>query len=58
MEGARFAQLDIVAVIDADLQHPPELLPRLFEVTERGCLAVASRYVRGGGGRCGEVASG
>ncbi|MEM0369977.1 MAG: glycosyltransferase family 2 protein [Pyrobaculum sp.] len=49
VEGARFAQFDIVAVMDADLQHPPELLPRLFEVAERGCLAVASRYVRGGG---------
>ncbi|MEM4819663.1 MAG: glycosyltransferase [Nanopusillaceae archaeon] len=49
VEGARLAQFDIVAVMDADLQHPPELLPRLFEVAERGCLAVASRYVRGGG---------
>ncbi|MEM0479669.1 MAG: glycosyltransferase [Pyrobaculum sp.] len=49
VEGARFAQFDTVAVMDADLQHPPELLPKLFKIAEKGCLAVASRYVKGGG---------
>jgi dolichol-phosphate mannosyltransferase len=31
-------------VIDADLQHPPELLPRLLEAAERSDIAIASRY--------------
>ena len=37
--------------MDGDLSHPPELLPRLFRTIEDGSfdLAVASRYVRGGG---------
>jgi len=49
VDGARAAAGDVVVVMDADLQHPPELVPKLAEVAERGCLAVASRYVKGGG---------
>lgn len=39
-----------VAVLDGDLQHPPELLPVLLQHAEEGGLdlVVASRYVRGG----------
>jgi dolichol-phosphate mannosyltransferase len=48
VEGARAAAGSVVVVMDADLQHPPELVPKLAEVAERGCLAVASRYVKGG----------
>lgn len=48
VKGARAASGDVVVVMDADLQHPPELVPRLVEVARRGCLAVASRYVEGG----------
>ncbi|ACB39587.1 glycosyltransferase [Pyrobaculum neutrophilum] len=51
VEGARRAGGDVVVVMDADLQHPPELVPKLAEIAERGCLAVASRYVKGGGVR-------
>jgi dolichol-phosphate mannosyltransferase len=38
-------------VMDGDLSHPPELLPRLYRTLEDGQfdLAVASRYVQGGG---------
>ncbi|ABL88776.1 Dolichyl-phosphate beta-D-mannosyltransferase [Pyrobaculum islandicum DSM 4184] len=50
-EGAKWASGDVVVVMDADLQHPPELVPKLAEIAERGCLAVASRYVKGGGVR-------
>src|SRR5581483_3569114 len=37
---------DLLGVIDADLQHPPELLPELLEpVLKGGDIAIASRYV-------------
>jgi Glycosyltransferases involved in cell wall biogenesis len=49
VEGAKLARGDVVVVMDADLQHPPELVPRLVEAVEEGCLAIASRYVKGGG---------
>lgn len=39
-----------VAVMDADLQHPPELLPELLRAVRGNAdVAVASRYVAGGG---------
>lgn len=38
---------EILGVIDADLQHPPELLPDLVRaVLEGSDLAIASRYLR------------
>lgn len=38
-----------LAVMDADLQHPPELLPKLWAEIEAGAdLAVGSRYATGG----------
>jgi dolichol-phosphate mannosyltransferase len=37
---------EVLGVIDADLQHPPELLPRLWEAAESGSdVVLASRYV-------------
>ena len=36
--------------MDADLQHPPELLPELISMVLRGCdLVIGSRYTEGGG---------
>ncbi len=50
IRGLREARGRYVAVIDADLQHPPELLPRMLEEAERGAdVVIASRYVKGGG---------
>jgi dolichol-phosphate mannosyltransferase len=49
---AGFAQArgDILIVMDADLSHPPEAVPRLAAAIEDGAdLAVGSRYVKGGG---------
>jgi dolichol-phosphate mannosyltransferase len=37
-------QSDLVGVMDADLQHPPELLPKLLRETESADIAIASRY--------------
>ena len=45
------ARGDIIAVMDADLSHPPEVLPDLLETVRSGAadVAVASRRVKGGG---------
>jgi dolichol-phosphate mannosyltransferase len=49
VEGLRAARGDAVCVMDGDLQHPPELIPRLLEQVEQGAdMAVASRYMPGG----------
>ena len=46
---------DLLGVIDADLQHPPELLPELLApVLDGGDIAIASRYVAGNGDSLGE----
>ena len=40
----------IVGVMDADFQHPPELLPELTAAIASGCdLVIGSRYTPGGG---------
>ncbi|MDD5038879.1 MAG: GtrA family protein, partial [Dehalococcoidales bacterium] len=37
-------------VMDADLQHPPEIIPGMLLEIEKGAdIAIASRYVKGGG---------
>ncbi|MDW8033847.1 MAG: glycosyltransferase, partial [Nitrososphaerota archaeon] len=49
LDGLKLTEADVVAVMDADLQHPPELLPKMYEKLKQGyVLAVASRYVKGG----------
>ena len=38
----------ILATMDADMQHPPALLPRLVQAVLEGCdLVIGSRYARG-----------
>ena len=50
IRGWQAAQGEILGVIDADLQHPPEILLKLLTQVQQGCdLAVASRHVEGGG---------
>jgi glycosyltransferase involved in cell wall biosynthesis len=46
VNGVRAADAPWVCVLDADLQHPPEVIPRLLTAAERegADLAVASRY--------------
>jgi len=49
LDGIKYAEGDIIAVMDADLQHPPELLPRLYQAILKGNdIAIASRYTEGG----------
>lgn len=50
LHGFKYAQGDIIGVMDADLQHPPEVNAYLLNAVESGAdMAVASRYVPGGG---------
>ncbi len=48
LDGWAGASASVVGVIDADFQHPPELLPTLWTAMEEGAdVAVASRYAHG-----------
>jgi len=50
LDGLKSSRGELVGLMDADLQHPPELLPRLVEAIDGGAdIAVASRIVKGGG---------
>lgn len=50
IRGWQAARGQVLGVIDADLQHPPDLVPQLLSAVDRGAdLAVASRNARGGG---------
>ena len=49
IDGFGHAEGDILGVIDADLQHPPEHIPELFQAMDGADIAIASRYVDGGG---------
>jgi dolichol-phosphate mannosyltransferase len=40
---------DYVIQSDADLSHPPELLPRMIELLQTNPVVIGSRYVTGGG---------
>ncbi|MFQ6026495.1 MAG: GtrA family protein [Dehalococcoidia bacterium] len=50
IDGLKLAQGSYVAVIDADLQHPPELLADLIHRSQStgADVVVASRYIPGG----------
>ncbi len=50
VRGWQVSRGDALGVIDADLQHPPEVLAELVREVENGAdLAVASRHVERGG---------
>jgi dolichol-phosphate mannosyltransferase len=36
---------------DADLSHPPELLPKMIELLQKYAVVIGSRYTAGGGSR-------
>jgi dolichol-phosphate mannosyltransferase len=49
LHGWRHTDASILGVMDADLQHPPELLPQLISAILAGNdLAIGSRYTAGG----------
>jgi dolichol-phosphate mannosyltransferase len=51
IEGFGLAGYDVIGVIDADLSHPPELIPKLIKPIADGSadLVFGSRYIKGGG---------
>jgi len=50
VEGFKSASGDVILVMDADLQHPPEKIPEFISALEKGSeIAIGSRYVEGGG---------
>jgi dolichol-phosphate mannosyltransferase len=53
IEGFGAASAPIVGVIDADMSHPPHLLPRMLAAMRQrdADVVIASRYIPGGGTR-------
>lgn len=49
IRGYQAATGDILGTINADLQHPPSVLPSLLQCLQRADIAVASRFCAGGG---------
>jgi len=51
VEGFKAASAPIVGVIDADLSHPPRLLPRMLASMQQAQadMIIGSRYITGGG---------
>jgi dolichol-phosphate mannosyltransferase len=46
MHAWQNTKADVLGVMDSDLQHPPELLPQLWQALQSGAdLVVASRYI-------------
>ena len=49
LHGWQHTDATVLGVMDADLQHPPELLPTLLSAIQNGCdLVIGSRYTEGG----------
>jgi dolichol-phosphate mannosyltransferase len=49
-DGFLHACSDVFVVIDADMSHPPSLIPKMFEEIGAGCdVVIGSRYMEGGG---------
>jgi dolichol-phosphate mannosyltransferase len=49
LHGWQNTDAAILGVMDADLQHPPELLPQLLSAIQAGSdIAIGSRYTPGG----------
>jgi dolichol-phosphate mannosyltransferase len=49
LHGWSQSRANLLGVIDADLQHPPELLPELLKAAEQADIAIASRYAQNHG---------
>lgn len=49
VDGFSMARGEIIAVMDADLQHPPSLLPKMLACIDEGAdVVLPSRYIAGG----------
>ena len=48
VDGIKATDSEFVIVMDADMQHPPEVVPNVVKALETHDLAVGSRYTKGG----------
>ena len=48
VDGISSTDSENVIVMDADLQHPPEVLPEIVKALENHDFVMASRYIKGG----------
>jgi dolichol-phosphate mannosyltransferase len=48
-DGILASKMDFVLVMDADFNHSPEDIPRLFACVDRADFVNGSRFIRGGG---------
>ncbi len=49
LDGVNVARYDVIVVMDADLQHPPEKVPLLLSCVQNGAdIAIGSRFIENG----------
>lgn len=50
LDGIKLTTGEVIVVMDSDLQHPPEAIPKLVELldTDQADFVIGSRYVPGG----------
>jgi dolichol-phosphate mannosyltransferase len=48
-EGIPLSKGEIIVWMDCDFSHPPRLMPQLIQALDQCDIAVASRFVKGGG---------
>ncbi len=46
LEGLKMAKNDFIVVMDADLQHPPELIKEMYETLKYSDVVIATRFNR------------
>jgi len=53
IDGFKLAKGDLLCVMDADLSHPPEILPQMLNLIQKkeADFVIGSRLVKGGGQR-------
>ena len=47
VHGLRFARGEFIFIMDADLSHDPEDIPRLIDASKVADLVIGSRYIEG-----------
>lgn len=48
IDGFKHAEGEVLGVMDADLQHPPENIPELLREIKRADIVIGSRYIENG----------
>ena len=48
MSGIKHAKGNMLVIMDGDLSHPPEIIPKMIDALKNFDLVIASRYIKGG----------